>query len=191
MKTYRQTLLEIKQYAPQNDLEKQEKLLILQALQSFKKRTFQRTNLPCHISVSCFVLNYQYNKVLFACHNIYKSYGWLGGHADGIYDLAYVAKKELQEESSLKNFQMIGDTFISLEVLDVMPHLKNNQMVPAHLHLNFTYAFLADENLDIQIKPDENSKINWLDIDKLEEYVSEKKMLTIYHKIWQRIKKAI
>ncbi len=187
METYQKTLSKIKHYQPQNEVEEKDKALILQAIKAFKKAIFKRETLPCHISASAIVLNYTYDKVLFAYHNIYQSYGWLGGHADGVYDLAYVAKKELKEESSLDDFKLLYDDFISLEVLNVDVHLKNNKIVPAHLHLNFTYAFLADEKASVKVKPDENSSIKWIPLDQLDDFVSEKKMIPIYNKILKRL----
>ena len=40
-------------------------------------------------------------------HNIYNSWSWTGGHADGDKDLLYVAIKEAKEETGVKNIKAL------------------------------------------------------------------------------------
>ena len=63
-------------------------------------------------------------------------------------------------------------------------HVKKGKVVSDHLHLNFTYLFEADENESLHIKEDENKDVKWLDIENLEDYISEndKLMIPIYRK---------
>lgn len=187
MNEYNNTLKMIKSYNPSTDLEIEEKKLILDYLNKFGKDAFYRESLTAHVTVSAIILNKSYDKILLAHHNIFNSYAWLGGHADGVYDLEYVIRKEIKEESGLEKIEMVSNSFISIEVLDVMPHIKKEKTIPCHLHLNFTYGFIADENDDIRIKIDENSSIKWIILDDLEKVVEEKKMIHIYKKIINKI----
>ena len=66
-------------------------------------------------------------------------------------------------------------------------HVKRGRFVPCHLHLNMTYAFVGDDRDALQNKADENRAVQWLPIDKLEDFVAEPAMLPIYRKILQRI----
>ena len=43
-------------------------------------------------------------------HNIYKSWSWTGGHADGDSDLLNVAIRELKEETGVKNLKLLETT---------------------------------------------------------------------------------
>ena len=52
-----------------------------------------RDNEIAHITSSGFIVNKLRTKVLMIHHNIYNSWGWTGGHADGDEDLLYVAMK--------------------------------------------------------------------------------------------------
>ena len=60
-----------------------------------------RDNVKMHFTASAWVLNPSKNKVLMLYHNIYQSWSWSGGHADGEGVLLSVAMKEVKEESGL------------------------------------------------------------------------------------------
>jgi len=58
--------------------------------------------------------------------------------------------------------------------------------VGSHLHLNVSYLFEADEQLLLRACDDENSAVDWIDIDKLAESVSEPPMMPIYERLLKR-----
>ena len=167
---------EIKSYKTNDELELIDQQTMLEFLYS-------------HFTASAIVVNTNKTKVLFAYHLIYKSFAWLGGHADGNPDLYQVALKEAKEESGLNNLKPFNDKIMSLEVLPVMAHLKKGNIVPNHLHLNVTYVLIANEEDTLKIKEDENSALAWLEINDLDKYVNEKDMIKIYQKILNRIGK--
>ena len=135
--------------------------------------------------------NYTSCKVLMAYHNIYDSWAWTGGHVDGEEDLYEVALREVKEETSVNNLNPISEDIISLEVLSVNGHFKNNQYVSSHLHLNVTYVFVCDEKEKTKIKEDENSGIMWIDVKDLEKYCTEPQMIVIYRKIISSAKRLL
>ena len=96
-----------------------------------------------------------------AYHNLYDSWAWLGGHADGEKDLLKVAIKEVKEESGLSDVVPVVEDVYSVEILAVSGHYKKGKYVPSHLHLNLTYLLEADENEPLTVKPDENSQVGW------------------------------
>ena len=147
-----------------------------------------RENEFCHLTASSFVINKDHTKVLCIFHNIYKSWGWVGGHADGDDDMLYVARKETKEETSLEKFDLLMDKPLSVEILPVKGHVKRGKYVSGHLHMNTTYLFEADENDAVHILESENSNIGWLKFEELIEQCDEPYMLPIYEKIINRIK---
>lgn len=164
---------QIKNYIPYNEREENDKKLILKAIESFPD-IFNRTNPICHITSSAWVTNKDHTKILMAYHNIYKSYSWLGGHADGEMDLLKVAIKEVKEESGINNVKPICDKIFSVESLTVDGHIKNGKYVSSHLHLNVTYLLEADDKEELHIKEDENSSVKWFNIDEAVEASNEK-----------------
>ncbi len=71
------------------------------------------------------------DRVLMAYHNIYHSWAWTGGHADGEKDLLSVAMREAREETGIKTVTPVMDQIFSLEVLTVDGHEKKGLYVPS------------------------------------------------------------
>ncbi|MBQ8425448.1 MAG: NUDIX hydrolase [Clostridia bacterium] len=178
----------LKNYKPYNEQERKDIEIFLKAEEIFGD-ILTRENEICHLTASSFVINKTHTKVLCIFHNIYNSWGWVGGHADGDDDMLYVAKKETREETSLSHFKLLGDSPISVESLPVKSHIRKNKYVSSHLHFNVTYLFEADENDTIKILEDENSNIGWLKFDELIEKCDEPYMIPVYEKIIEKIKK--
>ena len=53
------------------------------------------------MTASAWVVNKDRSKVLMVYHNIYNSWSWLGGHADGETDLLAVAIRECVKKPAL------------------------------------------------------------------------------------------
>lgn len=177
---------QIKAYIPVNEQERADKAIILSQLES-NKNVFNRTSLTAHMTVSAWVVNGERNKVLMAYHNLYKSWAWLGGHADGKENLLSVAVKEAKEESGLDTVQPVSPDIASIEVLTVDGHIKNGRYVPSHLHLNVTYILEADETQSIKPKCDENSAVAWIGFDDIKRKSSERYFVdSIYPKLIKR-----
>ena len=94
-------------------------------------------------------------------HNIYNSWSWTGGHADGDRDLLAVAMREVTEETGLQRLTPVVEGIFSLECLTVDGHEKRGAYVSSHLHLNVTYLLIADDSDALTVKPDENSGVRW------------------------------
>lgn len=178
---------EIEKYVPYNEQEVVDKEMMLFYINLFED-VLTRENKTCHFSASSWIVNKDKTKVLMVYHNIYDSWCWTDGHADGDENLRHVAIKELTEETGIKNFKVLDNNMLSLEVLPVVSHIKRGKFVPTHLHLNCTYLIEADENEELQIKEDENKAVKWINIEDIEKMVSEPHMIPIYRKINEKIK---
>lgn len=146
-------------YHPRNEQEQCDKEMILKALE--QKDIFLRENIFAHMTASAWVVNKDRTKVLMVYHNIYNSWSWMGGHADGECDLLKVAVREVMEESGLTSVKPVMEDIYSLEVLTVDGHWKRGKYVSSHLHLNVTYLLEADDTQPLKIKEDENSNVGW------------------------------
>ena len=162
---------QIKAYEPWNEQERNDKEELLRALSL--ENVFLRENRMAHMTASAWVVNASRDKILMVYHNIYNSWSWLGGHADGEQDLLSVAVREVQEESGIQKVKPLSEDIFSLEILTVDGHEKRGNYVPSHLHLNVTYLLEAAEDENVQIKADENSGVAWFSVEEAVEKSTE------------------
>jgi 8-oxo-dGTP pyrophosphatase MutT (NUDIX family) len=180
----------IEKYQPYNEQETKDKKVILDFIHKNDDHLL-RTNLVAHMTSSSIVLNKDFKKVLFAFHNIYQSWTWLGGHLDGDKDLLKVAIKETKEETGIKNIKPFSDDIFMIDVIYVSNHIKNGTYVGDHLHLNVTFLLIGDESDELVIKPDENQGVRWFDLDDVLNQISEERMVPVFNKAIQKIKQII
>lgn len=160
MITRQELMDQIENYNPFNEQEEVDKQLILNWLKN-NDNAFSRENRVAHMTASAWVVNKDRSKVLMVYHNIYNSWSWLGGHADGETDLLQVALREVKEEAGISNVRPVSEEIFSLESLTVDGHVKRGKYVSSHLHLNVTYLLEADSEEAVSIKADENSGVAW------------------------------
>jgi 8-oxo-dGTP pyrophosphatase MutT (NUDIX family) len=177
---------QLKAYQPVNDQETADKALILQFLER-NEDAFYRTNLAAHMTSSAIVVNKTMDKVLFAHHNIYQSYGWVGGHNDGDTSCLDVAIKEAKEETGIQQIYPYTNDIIGVDVIHVSNHYKNGLFVSDHLHLNITYLLIASETETPIARIEENSDVRWFDIKDVLDYVTEDRMKVVYQKLFKKI----
>lgn len=179
---------EIYNFTPTCEQERVDREIMLRFIKHNRSDVLLRENAVAHISGSSMVFNAQRTKVLMVYHNIYKSWSWTGGHADGESDMLCLAQREAREETGVKTLEVLSKDLASIDILPVPAHIKNGQYVAPHLHLSLAYLLTAREDEPLQFKPDENSAAEWILISELEERVSEKEMLPLYEKLIAKAK---
>ena len=108
---------QIEAFAPYNEQEEADRRQMLADMDCFSD-LLTRENATAHFTASCWIVNPDRTKVLMAYHNLYQSWAWLSGHADGEADLLSVALREANEESGVLAAPVSPDIF-SLEILHV------------------------------------------------------------------------
>lgn len=181
-------LEELKNYDPKNGQEAADREMILSYIKTFPDTILTRENRFAHMTGSSMIFNRKRDRVLMVYHNIYRSWSWTGGHADGETDLLFVAMKEAREETGVKTLRVLqekaGAGFLAaVDVLPVWGHVKRGRYVSSHLHLNFSYLLEADEEEALYIKEDENSLVAWLPIAEWKDKVTEPDMIPVYEKL--------
>ncbi len=121
---------------------------------------FERSNLLAHMTASAWVISPDRKKVAMCYHNLYNSWSWTGGHADGDRDLLAVAMREAEEETGVRT-HLAAEGIFSLENLTVDGHVKHGIWVPSHIHMNVTYLLQAEQEM-LRPKPDENKAVRWM-----------------------------
>ena len=175
---------QLQAFTPFNEQEASDRRLMLQYAGLFSD-LLTRDNEMAHLTASCWIVNPDKTKVLLAYHNIYDSWAWLGGHADGEADLLAVALKEANEQSGVTARPVLRDIF-SVEILGVPGHVKRGKYVSSHLHLNVTYLLEADEEQALHEKPDENSGVRWFALRDVVPSTREPEMRVVYQKLMDK-----
>lgn len=178
---------QLQQFQPYNQQETQDRTVMLAYMEQFPN-IYERENVFAHMTSSPWIMNQTRDKVLMIYHNIYRSWGWCGGHCDGDKDMIHVALKEGMEETGLRTLQLQSDHVLAIDILPVPPHIKRGNFVSSHVHLNATYLCTADETLPLKEKPDENSGVMWIPIDKINDFVTEEDMKVVYAKLIEKAK---
>lgn len=180
--------VKIEGYKPYNEQEEQDKKVMIDYINHFDN-VLTRKNEFGHFTASSWVVNQQRTKVLMIYHNIYNSWTWTGGHADGEHDLLGTAVRELKEETGVKNVKVLNPDIFSLEIICVNGHVKRGKYVASHVHLNLTYLLEVDEEETLQMKEDENSGVKWIPIEDIDKYSTEPWMVEkIFTKLNERLK---
>ena len=117
---------QIENYPPFNEQEEKDKALILGWIRN-NENAFSRENTVVHITTSAWVVNKDRSKVLMVYHNIYNSWSWLGGHADGHVkkgnyvsshlhlNITYLLEADSEEQVSVKADENSGVMWFSPE----------------------------------------------------------------------------
>lgn len=181
----------IEKYIPQNEQEVAEKRVILDYINRFPENILLRENEFGHLTSSGFILNKSLDKVLMIHHNIYQTWAWTGGHADGDDDLLYVALKEAREETGVVHIKPLSEEIASLDILPVWGHVKKGAYVPTHMHLSVAYILIADEQEMLKVNEEETSGVKWIPLDEIPKYSNEAQIIKVYNKLIKRAKATI
>lgn len=151
---------DIKNYKAVNEQEEHDREVMLRYIQCCGDY-LKRENEIAHFTASIWTVNKERTKTLMVYHNIYNSWSWIGGHADGEEDLSAVALRELREETGVRHAALISPEIFSLEILTVDGHIKKGSYVSSHLHMNITYLAEADESEELIVNKAENQAVKW------------------------------
>lgn len=180
---------QIERYVPYNEQEEVDRRIMLQYIDTFDN-VLTRDNELGHFTASAWVVNKEKTKILMIYHNIYQSWAWTGGHADGEEDLLGVAIRELKEETGVKKVKILKKDIYSLENVCVNGHIKKGKYVGSHMHLNLTYLLEVEEDEVLKIKQDENSGVKWVPVEDVLKESNEKWISqNIYQKLNEKIKR--
>lgn len=179
----------IENYIPVNEQEENDKKVMLDYMKH-NPDYLTRENKVAHFTTSIWTVNRERTKTLMVYHNIYDSWSWIGGHADGEEDLAKVALRELEEETGVENATLVSKDIFSLEILTVDGHMKKGRYIPSHLHFNVTFLAEADETQMLVVNEEENKGVKWFSFEDALKVSSEPWMVErVYKKLIEKANK--
>lgn len=124
---------------------------------------YRRFHLPGHMTASAWIVDESKKNVLLTHHA--KLNRWLqpGGHADGDEDILAVALREAEEETGLKNFNLIHPGIFDIDI-HTIPARKE---FPGHLHYDIRFLFQSD-HLEPLIRSEESHALAWFPWTEIE-----------------------
>ena len=159
------TLKLIETYTPQTPYDTAVKFHIQKFLEH-EEKCFERENLPGHVTASSFVVNPERTHTLLMHHKKLNEWVQFGGHCDGDTDVLYVATKELEEESGIRNAKLVTPKIFDIAI----PHVPQHKNVPAHLHYDIRFLFEVPFDATIVKQEEEVNDIQWFTLDEAKKY---------------------
>jgi 8-oxo-dGTP pyrophosphatase MutT (NUDIX family) len=133
-----------------------------------RERAFHRDCFdPGRITSSAWIVSKESGAVLLTHHRKLKRWLQLGGHTDGESDVMASARREAEEESGLRGFDILpalgGPVILDIDV-HVIPALGNE---PAHEHHDIRFLLSVSENQPIERQVEESKAVRWFPTDEI------------------------
>jgi len=171
-----QSLISYAQKNPHDECVSQE---IISWIQKHREFAFRRENLEGHITASLLVMNHEKTKLLLMKHKKLGLWLQFGGHADGELDIFSVALREFHEESGITSSPIVFSGIFNVHIHEIPAH-KN---IASHKHYDILYLATISEDTVFSRQEDEVDDIRWFEIEGIEKYIGEKRMLAMIEKI--------
>ena len=157
---------QIERLKPINMQEAEDKKLFLEWLREYQNILIPNNRFG-HFTSSAFVVNQDRTKALMVYNNIFKGWVYPGKHADGEDYLLSVATKEVFAQTGIHT-KVLDGNFFAIQSLPIMTHMENNEVIPAHTHLDVVYLLEANDKEKLSFRVEENKAAKWVDINGLD-----------------------
>lgn len=146
----------------------------------FGEVAFQNQNWTWHITASCLIMNSEKTKLLLMKHKKLQKWLQFWGHSDGDIDTLATAIREFHEESGITIEPNMIPGIFSVDIHNIPADIKWR---PDHQHYDILYLGIIPEYTPFSRQEDEVDDIQWFDIEWIEKYIGEKRMLDMIKKI--------
>jgi len=141
-----------------------------------------KPNLAWHLTASLLITNVERTRVLLMFHKKLQFWVQFRGHCDGDIDVRNVAIREFHEESGIDIEPIISDAIFNVDIHAIPVDKK---WTPPHFHYDILFLWTIPEDTPFSRQESEVDDIRWFDIDWIEKYIVEKRMLGMIGKIRQ------
>ena len=156
---------------PKEEEELYELSLLIKSNKDNYNNLFNRKNFDGHITASGYIYSKNQKKILLLEHKALKKYLQPGGHVELFdNDIIDAAKREILEETGIKELELINISINTNVPFDINTHIipkneKKNE--DEHYHHDFRYLFIVDKTEDIEIDLQESNSYKWVDIQEI------------------------
>lgn len=159
-------LKKLENYKSFDENEEQSRLATIEFLKQ-NTNCYDRSNKNGHITAGALVCDANGN-ILLNHHKITNMWFQFGGHSDGSSNSFEVAKREVFEESGIRDFLSQSDDILDVanNVVDARPEKDE----PQHTHYDINFLFITKTN-EFKIS-EESSDIKWVSIKQAKKLVS-------------------
>jgi 8-oxo-dGTP pyrophosphatase MutT (NUDIX family) len=172
-------IISLREYGEKNPWESTRTEEIVYWIEKYRETAFVKANLEGHITASMLIVNSEKTRVLLMFHKKLQMWLQFGGHCDGEVDTLAVAIREFHEESGISvEPSIIGDIY-NVDIHDIPEH----KWTPLHKHLDILYLGEISEDTPFSRQESEVDDIRWFDIEWVEKYIKEERMLSMIRKI--------
>ncbi|MEM9352966.1 MAG: NUDIX hydrolase [Planctomycetota bacterium] len=155
----------------------------IESLVSGHANCFDRSCRPGHVTASAWVLSPDGSRCLLVHH--VKLGRWLqpGGHCDGQTDPGSVARREVEEETGLRDLAFLSDEPLDLDVhrIPARHNPAGLEIESAHDHHDFRYLLQARGH-EVLLCSEESHDVRWFTRTELMQATDEESVLRMMHK---------
>lgn len=170
----------IHSYGEENLLSKKYAQDTITWIKKYREFAFVKDNLEWHITASLLITNTEKTKVLLMFHKKLQFWLQFWGHCDGEVDVRSVAIREFHEESGITIDPIVYHGIFDIHVHDIPIDRK---WTPEHIHHDILFLWSIPEDTPFSRQESEVDDIKWFDIEWIEKYIGEKRMLDMIEKI--------
>lgn len=127
---------------------------------------FLRSRLEGHFTASAWIVNKRRTHTLLTLHRKLNRWLQLGGHADGVENLAEVAMKEAFEESGLKTLELVDASIFDIDRHIIPAH----NGIPEHHHYDVRYLIQGDIQEPLVLS-NESISLAWITFDSVQDMI--------------------
>lgn len=123
---------------------------------------FERRLVTGHVTASGWIVSEDRSQVLLLHHRKLDRWFQPGGHCDGDPDVLAVAKKEVEEETGIRNFRVVQEGIFDLDI-----HLiPANNKDAAHYHYDIRFLFVAEPTQELIVNI-ESKDVKWIPLQEI------------------------
>lgn len=170
----------LSEYEPIDENDKKILNLFIEFLKT-NNNCFDRKNFNGHVTAGALIMDREAN-VLINHHKDLDMWLMFGGHSDGNSDSLAVAKREVEEECGITEYDDLGGKILDIDYHEVPENPHKNE--PAHYHFDVRFLFIVNDNY-YKIS-NESKEAKWVTIEEAKILMKSADKIRVLNKAYQK-----